>query len=192
MIIQNDNDIHDKETIKDSMAFEVTSIFRHRSLDPKPADWPEESWKKYLAWRDENPWVEVSYVLKDENGILSTTGPGGLLYTYDVTDNRDLIIKDYSYNTPPKLREKLIAYLKDQGISKQEEIDETLKQTISIIATKTRFTVRELKEPCSDEITTYCGDIDNGYELIDCLRNNQKNASSDCKSILANHPDKQP
>lgn len=178
------NDIHEKETIKDNMVFEVISIFKHIDTKPKPADWPDEQWKEYLAWLEANPWMEVEYVLKDENGIVSTTGPGGLTYTYDVTNNRNLIIKSYSSKVPQKMREELIETIKAKGIEKYEDINEALRQTIPILATKNMFAVKELLEPCSEEIRTYCDIIYNGHLLIDCLKDNRKHANPTCKNAL--------
>ena len=178
------NNIHEKGSIKDDMVFEVISIFHSIERKPKPAKWSEKDWNEYLDWRKSNEWVGVEYVLKDENGILSTTGPGGLSYSYDVTNNRDLIIRSYSSKITNKIRGKLIKKIREKGITNKENINEILRKTIPILSAKNQIIVNKILGPCSEEIKTYCVNIHNGYDLIDCLNNNLKYENSTCKNFI--------
>ena len=179
------NNIHKKEPIKDDMIFEILSIFKSIDIKPKPAKWSEREWKEYLNWRESNQWVGIQYVLKDEYGVLSTIGPGGLTYSYDVTNNRELIIKSYSSRITKKIKNELIEKIKLKGIYKQEDINEILRKTIPLITTKNMIAVKMILKPCSKEIKTYCDKVHNGYVLIDCLKKSIKYEESICNKALA-------
>ncbi len=177
------NDIHEKEKIKDHMIFEVISIFKYSS--PPPTDWPEEKLKQYLAWLEANPWVGVTYTLNDENGVLSTIGTGYLKNdTYDVTENRQLIKKFYSYEITPEIRKKLLEGIETQGVKDQIDREELIKKVSQILATKNMFIVEKLLSPCSFEIQKFCESISNGHKLIDCLKNIQSKTNSMCEEAL--------
>jgi len=93
---------------------------------------------------------------------------------------------DYSYEITPNIRQKLID-LSKQKIPDVDDVtlDELLRTVVPAITFKNMMAVERLVSPCSSEIHRYCGTLDNGHELIECLKLNRVHVSDGCEAKMA-------
>ncbi len=186
------NDVHTHEEIYRDMVFEVVSIFNVKETTPPPEDWSEEDKQAYLIWRDQN-WLGIEIELRDESGVISTVSEYNFKYSYDVTTDRDLIVRPYTYEITPKVREQIIKFGKRMGDEFPDNEEQFQRYVATVVSPQIMLAFQmNIFERCSTDISTQCNGINNTHEIIHCLNENRNQISNNCESSLVNVIDSKP
>jgi hypothetical protein len=79
----------------------------------------------------------------------------------------------------------------EEMFSGRENISEEQKsqlklQFLAIMATKTKFEYRAIKEPCKKDIERFCSTTEDIEQILDCIKKNRNQASKICENSLKN------
>ena len=165
------NDLHIKEAIDENMIYEVVSIFYVKDLTPPPEDWPYEEKQAYLQWLTQvQEAINIHIELRDENGVFSSVSAHLFEQSYDVTDDRNRIVRPYTYDVTPGVREQVINYGKRMGDQIPEDEAHFQYYVNTVVSPQIMLEFQmTISKQCDVEIKAQCQDIYNVHEIIRCL-----------------------
>ena len=68
----------------------------------------------------------------------------------------------------------------------EEQKSQIKTQFLSIMATKTKFDYRAIKDPCKNDIERFCSTTGDIEQILDCIKENRNQVSKICESSLKN------
>jgi len=68
----------------------------------------------------------------------------------------------------------------------EEQKNQMRLQVLSIIATKTKFDYRAIKDPCKEDIERFCSAIEDIEKILDCIKKSRNQVSQICENSLRN------